>query len=153
MLLHDVIMASYWRHSVFTCLHCPLPITKAHRARATVELLRALRTPEFIASNPWPPNSPDLNPVNYDIWAVMQHRIYGLPETNPYCSLIETAAHRCLMWSWTVDVWWGYCPVARKTSNVCRCKRMTLRVQLGSWQCWFCPYLLYSVRLVWLLHF
>jgi len=26
--------------------------------------------------NLWPPNSPDLRPVEYEIWAVMQHRVY-----------------------------------------------------------------------------
>jgi len=24
----------------------------------------------------WPPNSPDLNPVDYVIWSVMQERVY-----------------------------------------------------------------------------
>ena len=24
----------------------------------------------------WPPNSPDLNPVDYAIWSVMQQRVY-----------------------------------------------------------------------------
>ena len=24
----------------------------------------------------WPPNSPDLNPVDYKIWGVMQDRVY-----------------------------------------------------------------------------
>ena len=24
----------------------------------------------------WPPNSPDLSPVDYEIWAIMQHRVY-----------------------------------------------------------------------------
>jgi len=24
----------------------------------------------------WPPNSPDLNPVDYNIWGVMQDRVY-----------------------------------------------------------------------------
>ena len=27
-------------------------------------------------SNLWPPSSPDLSPVVYEIWAVMQHRVY-----------------------------------------------------------------------------
>jgi len=45
------------------------------RARATVELLRQ-ETPNFLAPILWPPNSPDLNPVDYEIWAVMQHRVY-----------------------------------------------------------------------------
>jgi len=40
--------------------------TPAHRARATVEYLRQA-TPDFISPYLWPPNSPDLNPVNYKI--------------------------------------------------------------------------------------
>ena len=36
----------------------------AHRARETVELLRR-DTPDFIAPDLWPPNSADLNPVDY----------------------------------------------------------------------------------------
>ena len=24
----------------------------------------------------WPPNSPDLNPVDYKVWGVIQHRVY-----------------------------------------------------------------------------
>ena len=45
------------------------------RARATVRLLRP-ETPNFFVSNLWPPNSPDLSPVDYEIWAVTQHRVY-----------------------------------------------------------------------------
>jgi len=47
----------------------------AHCARATVELL-CQETPDFLAPNPRPPNSPDLSPVDYEIWAVMQRRVY-----------------------------------------------------------------------------
>ena len=45
------------------------------RARATVELMRQ-EAPNFLASNMWPPHSPDLSPVDYEIWAFMQHRVY-----------------------------------------------------------------------------
>ena len=47
----------------------------AHRARETVELLHN-ETPDFIPPTLWPPNSPDLNPVDYKIWSVMQERVY-----------------------------------------------------------------------------
>ena len=47
----------------------------AHRARETLELLRR-ETPDFISPDFWPPNSPDLNPVDYANWAVMQHPVY-----------------------------------------------------------------------------
>ena len=45
------------------------------RACATVELLRQ-ETPNFLASNLWPPNNPDLSPVDYEIWAAMQRSVY-----------------------------------------------------------------------------
>lgn len=47
----------------------------AHRARQTVELLQRC-TPDFIPPTLWPPNSPDLNPVDYKIWSVMQDKVY-----------------------------------------------------------------------------
>jgi len=33
-------------------------------------------TPAFIPPDLWPPNSPDLNPVGYKIWGVVQERVY-----------------------------------------------------------------------------
>ena len=50
----------------------------AHRAHDTVELLRR-ETPGFIGPDMWPANSPDLNPVDYRIWGVMQERVYRTP--------------------------------------------------------------------------
>ena len=47
----------------------------AHRARETIELLQR-ETPGFISPDLWPPNSPDLNPVDYKLWGVMQQRVY-----------------------------------------------------------------------------
>ena len=40
-----------------------------------MELLKR-ETPSFIAPDLWPPNSPDLNPVDYSIWGIMQQRVY-----------------------------------------------------------------------------
>ena len=47
----------------------------AHHARDTIELLRH-ETPDFIGPNVWPANSPDLNPVDYSIWRLIQERVY-----------------------------------------------------------------------------
>ena len=46
----------------------------AHRARETVQLLQQ-ETPQFISPDQWPPNSPDLNSVDYRIWGWMQERV------------------------------------------------------------------------------
>jgi hypothetical protein len=47
----------------------------AHRARETVEFLTR-ETPAFIPPALWPPNSPDLNPVDYTVWSVMEEIVY-----------------------------------------------------------------------------
>ena len=50
----------------------------AHRAHATVEYL-CHATPEFISPDLWPPNSPDLNSVDYEIWGCVQECMYQKP--------------------------------------------------------------------------
>ena len=52
----------------------------AHRARATVEYLSQV-TPEFISPDLWPPNSRDLNPVDYKILGCVQERVYQKAHT------------------------------------------------------------------------
>jgi len=32
--------------------------------------------PEFIEPENWPPNSPDLNPVDYVVWGALQQMVY-----------------------------------------------------------------------------
>jgi len=61
MLLLD-IRSIFWDYYVFHQDGAP-----AHRARDTVTMLQR-ETPEFIHPEMWPPNSPDLNPVDYSIW-------------------------------------------------------------------------------------
>jgi len=34
------------------------------------------KTPEFISPLLWPPNSPDLNPVGYSVWSILQEKVY-----------------------------------------------------------------------------
>ena len=35
-----------------------------------------LHVPEFVEPEKWPPNSPDLNPVDYSIWGAVQQLVY-----------------------------------------------------------------------------
>ena len=53
----------------------------AHRARPTVELLEK-EVPDFISPSLWPPNSPDLNLIDYKIWSLVQERVYQQPSSN-----------------------------------------------------------------------
>jgi len=47
----------------------------AHQARKTVEFLTR-NTPSFIDPKMRPPNSPDLNPIDYSIWSIMEQCVY-----------------------------------------------------------------------------
>jgi len=48
----------------------------AHPAREkTVEML-SCDTPDYVSPLQWPPNSPDLKPVDYAVWDKLQERIY-----------------------------------------------------------------------------
>ena len=46
-------------------------VTPAHMSRQTQEWI-ALNSPDFISKVEWPPNSPDLNPLNYHISGATQ---------------------------------------------------------------------------------
>ena len=47
----------------------------AHTARNTMEYLEKEKI-DFIEPDMWPPNSPDLNPVDYTVWGALQQRVY-----------------------------------------------------------------------------
>ena len=53
----------------------------AHRARDTVAFLER-KVPDFISLTLWSLNSPDLNPVDYSIWSVLQKKVYRFTITN-----------------------------------------------------------------------
>jgi len=52
-----------------------LTLMKSHRARDTVILLTEINTRVHLPEM-WPPNSPDLNPVDYSVWGILQKRVY-----------------------------------------------------------------------------
>lgn len=47
----------------------------SHTARNTINFLRQENV-NFIEPDMWPPNSPDLNPVDYAIWGALQEKVY-----------------------------------------------------------------------------
>jgi hypothetical protein len=47
----------------------------SHRAANTIDFLEKENV-QFIEPNLWPPNSPDLNPVDYAVWGALQQRVY-----------------------------------------------------------------------------
>jgi len=53
----------------------PYETQSAHCASAIIELFKK-ETPELIPPRLWPPNSPDLNPVDNLVWEILQEKLY-----------------------------------------------------------------------------
>ena len=70
MLLPDIRAASESEFFVFQQVSAP-----SQRAKDKYALLDQ-ETPDFIPPALWPPNSPDLNPVEYTVWSMLQDRVY-----------------------------------------------------------------------------
>ena len=76
----------------------------------------------FIGPEVWPPNSSDLNPVDYKIWGLMQDR-------NTWCRQTEAASDRCLGRHEAEHDQQGYCtqcsvlqlwcPISKQCHHLC----------------------------------
>jgi inhibitor of nuclear factor kappa-B kinase subunit alpha len=53
----------------------------AHRAKSVQEWCRT-QLPDFITSTEWPPYSPDLNPLDFSVWAVLESKACAKRHTN-----------------------------------------------------------------------
>ena len=49
---------------------------RSHTANETVRLLNQQRYLTLLQPNMWPPNSPDLNPVDYCVWSALERNAY-----------------------------------------------------------------------------
>ena len=65
----------------------------AHHVKETVYLL-STETPAFIPPTLWPPNSPDLNPVDYKVCSVLQEQVYKVKvnDVGELCQRIQTVS-------------------------------------------------------------
>ena len=61
-------------HRIFGVPTRQCPAHRAKDCKETVALLTT-ETPDFIPPTLWPPNSLDLNPVDYCVWNVLQERV------------------------------------------------------------------------------
>ena len=50
---------------------------RSHTANETVRFLNQQRCLTLLQPNMWPPNSPDLNPVDYCVWSVLERNVYS----------------------------------------------------------------------------
>jgi len=79
-------------------------------------------TPDFMPPSLWPPNSPDLNPVVYKIWAAAE-----LQPENLKRGRIVTKGN-----TWT-SLWWQHVTIQAVVSTyllLCGCKEQTLQANV-----------------------
>ena len=86
--------------------------------KETVALLTT-ETPDFIPPTLWPPNSLDLNPVDYSVWSVLQERVKV--DNVVTCGRLETAHRGWRGSSWSQHHRVGHCSVA--SASACLCSR------------------------------
>ena len=53
-------------------------VDPAHRAGSTIEFLQQNNI-DFISPAQWPANSPDLNPLDYSVWSLLEQELYKEP--------------------------------------------------------------------------
>ena len=53
----------------------------AHRAQSTQQWI-STHFPDFISPREWPPYSPDLNPMDYSVWSILEARACSKPHKN-----------------------------------------------------------------------
>ena len=50
-------------------------------AKETISFIEE-KMPDYVSPEMWPPNSPDLNPVDYGIWESLSQKVYRNPITD-----------------------------------------------------------------------
>uniref|UniRef100_A0A914E5Z9 DDE_3 domain-containing protein n=1 Tax=Acrobeloides nanus TaxID=290746 RepID=A0A914E5Z9_9BILA len=59
--------------NVLSTRHSP-----SHKANENQDFLRD-RCPDFITRDEWPPSSPDLNPLDYAVWSILEEKACAKP--------------------------------------------------------------------------
>ena len=77
-----------------------------------------------IPPNLWPPNSPDLNPVDYKIWGLMQEKVYRT-KIRDIEELRARIVNACMGWIWSAGYRCCYWPMPRSSWNLCWGRRQT----------------------------
>lgn len=73
-----------WAHGHFGNRHWTFQqdSAPAHAAKTNQDWCRD-RFPDFISKTEWPPYSPDLNPLDYSVWSVLEAKVSAKRHNNP----------------------------------------------------------------------
>ena len=151
MLLHDIIMTSCWRHSVFTCLQCLLIYFSLRKIMEFIDkdkiLYQKLAWFKTVLG------------VRRQKKLMKEFSLKCWSKKELSCSIMSTRDKSIVWMNWN-----GSSSMSGAASNSWFLTRLlncgeedfehvsVLKEELVNWQRWFCPYLLHSVWIVWLQH-
>ena len=69
---------------------------RSHTANETVRFLNQQRYLTLLQPNMWPPNSPDLNPVDYCVWSALERNVYRGRRFENTIELKEAILQECM---------------------------------------------------------
>jgi len=121
----------------------------SHRAKVTQQFLRQ-NTPDFIAADEWASYSPDLNPLDYCIWDILQDLVFE-GRRLPFRSLKDLKEAIKNKWKevtiktfpYTIAQWEKWRNVVRKQNggtiqHIFRCDWISISSFSCSETCWTC---------------
>jgi len=128
---------NFWSCLILTLypLHCTLIIQPHYRVKQLLWKLQFFTgeffgNGDFIGKDEWPPNTPDLNPLNYHVWGAMLERYKTFqPKPNTTDELKKVLANN-MGWSATELHQQGHTELCHKTSSLCESWGRTLWTRL-----------------------
>ena len=69
--------------------------------------------PEFISKEKWPPSSPDLNPLDFRIWSILENKVSAYHHKN------EEALKATLLKKWGKLHKQSFVILAKRSASVC----------------------------------
>ena len=102
-IICDVVFVNNTANSLLMNFHCPVETSSSsskktcqHTARATQNWFQT-NCPDFTAKDKWPPNSPDLNPLDYHVWGQCRRPITSAIRNRKW----SPNSRKSWRWSWT----------------------------------------------------
>ena len=70
----------------------------SHRAQTVQQYLAKKLKTRFVKREEWPPNSPDISPLDYFFWNQIKNKVYHKRHCTPFKSLDELRQKICEVW-------------------------------------------------------
>ena len=128
-MANDTNICELHSFSTSTNLRHYLTVLNANVPNCYITFLEQ-QTPDFVPPTLWPPNSSDLNPVDYSVWSFLQEKVYR----SKIADIDELETRLVNEWAQfdqsIIDAYIIHQPVAPPSERLCPCTWGTLRAQV-----------------------